>query len=56
MRHSRQSPVQSQKVRVYKLQERLFDYGLMSIYFVGNNPVVGATVACAVLVEEALKA
>lgn len=56
MRHSRQSPVQSQKVRAYKLQERLFDYGLMSIYFVGNNPMVGATVACAVLVEEALKA
>lgn len=37
MRHSRQSPVQSQKVRVYKLQERLFDYGLMSIYFVGHS-------------------
>ena len=46
----------AKKVRVYKLQERLFDYGLMSIYFVGNNPMVGATVACAVLVEEALKA
>lgn len=55
MRHSRQPPVQSQKVGVYKLQERLFDYGLMSIYFVGNNPMVGATVACAVAVEESFK-
>jgi len=28
----------------------------MGLIGMGNNPMVGATVACAVLVEEALKA
>ncbi len=29
---------------------------MMGLIGMGNNPMVGATVACAVLVEEALKA
>ena len=30
--------------------------GMMGLIGMGNNPMVGATVACAVAVEEALKA
>lgn len=30
------------------------NYGLICVVLTGNNPMVGATVACAVSVEEAL--
>jgi hypothetical protein len=40
---------------IWRLQNMINDDGVFADAL-GNNPMVGATVACAVLVEEALKA